>query len=205
MIKINQAIIVEGKYDKIKLESIVDALIIPTDGFAVFKDTEKQKFIRRLADEKGILILTDSDSAGFMIRSFIGKTVSSDKVFHAYIPDIFGKEKRKSEYSKEGKLGVEGVNKEIIIGALEKSGIAFSENGKTESRKITHYDLYYYGLSGKPGSKEKRETFLEFISLPVRLSSSSFVKALNMFMTYEEFCDKIKECFGDDYENRPRL
>ena len=165
MIKIEQAIIVEGKYDKIKLETIVDALIIPTDGFAVFKDKEKQKFIKKLADEKGILILTDSDSAGFMIRSFIGKGISPEKVFHAYIPDIFGKEKRKTEYSKEGKLGVEGVDKQVIITALEKSGIGFTENDNTSSRKISYFDLYDCGLSGRPNSRKKRERFLDFLSL----------------------------------------
>ena len=123
MIKIEQAVIVEGRYDKIKLSSLIDALIIETDGFSIFKDKEKQKLIKRLANEKGILILTDSDSAGFKIRSFLGGSVPEDKVFHAYIPDIFGKEKRKSEYSKEGKLGVEGVPSNVIYEALERAGV----------------------------------------------------------------------------------
>ena len=125
MIKINQAVIVEGKYDKIKLSSIIDGLIIETNGFSVFKDKEKQRLIRRLADEKGILIMTDSDSAGFKIRSFLGGSIPSDKIFHAYIPDIFGKEKRKTEYSKEGKLGVEGVSVQVITEALERAGVLY--------------------------------------------------------------------------------
>ena len=119
MIHIQQAVIVEGRYDKIKLSSILDALIIETGGFSIFKNKEKQQLIRRLAEKRGILILTDSDSAGFKIRSFIGGSVPPEQVKHAYIPDIFGKEKRKTEASKEGKLGVEGVPSEVIVRALE--------------------------------------------------------------------------------------
>lgn len=187
MIKLDCAVIVEGKYDKIKLSNIIDALIIETDGFGIFKDKEKQKLIKRLAQTKGILILTDSDSAGFKIRSFIGGSVSPDRVTHAYIPDIFGKERRKDEPSKEGKLGVEGVSTEVIKQALEKAGVLFGESEGICRREITVTDLYEYGVSGKPNSKTVRKNLLKSLSLPERLSSGSLIKVLNTFITYDEF------------------
>lgn len=201
MIKIKQAVIVEGRYDKIKLSSIIDALIIETDGFGIFKDKEKRKLIRRLADERGILIMTDSDSAGFKIRSYLGGSLPEDKVFHAYIPDIFGKEKRKTEPSKEGKLGVEGVPAEVIISALERAGIEFDENEKCEKRRmITNVDLFENGLSGTENCKERKEKLLSYLSLPVRLSTKSLVKVLNTFMTYDEFIEAVNKCFKDETE-----
>ena len=121
MIKVDQIVIVEGKYDKIKLSSIIDGIIIETEGFGIFKDKEKQKLIRKLAEKKGIVILTDSDSAGFVIRNFISSIVPNEFITNVYIPDIFGKAKRKESYSKEGKLGVEGVSAQIIAEAFAKS------------------------------------------------------------------------------------
>ena len=141
MIKIDRVVIVEGRYDKIKLSSVIDGIIIETDGFGIFNNKEKQKLIRKLAETKGLLILTDSDSAGFKIRSFIRGIVPAEQIKHAYIPDIFGKEKRKTEPSKEGKLGVEGVNIQIIMDALEKAGVLCEESEKTERREITKLDL----------------------------------------------------------------
>lgn len=126
MIQIKQAVIVEGKYDKIKVSNILDTLIIETDGFGIFKDKNKQKLIRRLAETRGILILTDSDSAGFTIRSFLNGIVPKEQLINVYIPDIFGKEKRKSEPSKEGKLGVEGVKSDVIIDALKKRALSLT-------------------------------------------------------------------------------
>lgn len=198
MIKIRQAIIVEGRYDKIKLSSVIDGLIIETNGFSIFKDKEKQRLIRRLAEEKGILILTDSDSAGFKIRSFLGGSIPKEQITHAYIPDIFGKEKRKAEFSKEGKLGVEGVPTEVIVSALEKAGVLFENSEKEDHRLITNVDLYEYGLSGTPDCKQRKEKLLGFLDLPVRLSTSSLVKLLNTFMTYEDFIEKVGECFGEE-------
>ena len=127
MIKIDRVVIVEGRYDKIKLSSVIDGIIIETDGFGIFNNKEKQKLIRRLAETKGLLILTDSDSAGFKIRSFIRGMVPAEQIKHAYIPDIFGKEKRKRHASKEGTLGVEGVPVDVIKSALDKAGV-FSQN-----------------------------------------------------------------------------
>ncbi|MBQ9913330.1 MAG: DUF4093 domain-containing protein [Clostridia bacterium] len=193
MIKLDRPVIVEGKYDIIKLSGIIDSLIIKTDGFGIFKDREKQAFLRRLAREKGIIVLTDSDSAGFLIRNFINSTVPQDKITHVYIPDVYGKEKRKAEHSKEGKLGVEGISEQLLLEAFEKAGVLATESEKTERRLINNIDLYEYGLSGGENSSEKRKLLLKSLSLPERLSTSSLVKILNTFVTYEEFIETLKE------------
>lgn len=186
MIHIDRAVIVEGRYDKIKLSSILDALIIETGGFSIFKNKEKQQLIRRLAEKRGILILTDSDSAGFKIRSFIGGSVPPEQVKHAYIPDIFGKERRKAEASKEGKLGVEGVPSEVIVEALKKAGVLCEERAEP-TRKITHTDLYDDGFSGTADSKTNRAMLLRYFSLPERLSKNALLQVLNTFVTYDEY------------------
>ena len=205
-IRIKQAVIVEGKYDKIKLSQLLDTVIVTTDGFSVFRDKEKQQLIRRLAQTRGLLVLTDSDSAGFMIRSFIGGSVPQNKVIHAYIPDIFGKERRKTEYSKEGKLGVEGVSIRVIMSALEKAGVICEETGGDDGgrRLITNVDLYEDGFSGTQRSKEKRQRLLEYFALPSRLSSGSLISVLNTFATYEEYraaAAEINRCFGETMES----
>ncbi len=193
MITLDRPVIVEGKYDIIKLSNILDTLIIKTDGFGIFKDKQKQSLLRRLASEKGIIVLTDSDSAGFLIRKFISSSVPADKITHVYIPDLYGKEKRKTEASKEGKLGVEGTPESIILEALNKAGVTCGKNEKTQRRLITNSDLYEYGLMGKENSKEKRTLLLKTLALPERMSTSSLIKILNTFVTYEEFCEKVKE------------
>ncbi len=193
MIKLDRPVIVEGKYDIIKLSNIIDTLIIKTDGFGIFKDKEKQKLLRRLAGEKGIIVLTDSDSAGFLIRNFISSSVPADKITHVYIPDLYGKEKRKTEASKEGKLGVEGTPEAIIIEALEKAGVTCSESENAQRRLITNIDLYEWGLMGKENSKEKRTKLLKSLALPERMSTSSLIKILNTFVTFDEFLQKVKE------------
>ncbi len=192
MIKISQAVIVEGKYDKIKLSGIIDAPIIQTDGFGIFKDKELQRLIRMLAEKRGILVLTDSDSAGFKIRSFIGSTVDKKYIKHAYIPDIFGKEKRKTEPSKEGKLGVEGVSEEVIMQALANAGVLF-ENSQSPERPITKLDLYEFGFTGGENSSEKRAALLRYYALPSRLTANALVTVLNCITTYERFIEDIKE------------
>ena len=193
MIKIDRAVIVEGRYDKIKLSSILDAVIIETEGFGIFNNKEKQQLIRRLADTKGLLILTDSDSAGFKIRSFIKGIVPAETIKHAYIPDIFGKEKRKTVASKEGKLGVEGVKKELILEALEKAGVFCKETEKTEKREISKLDLYEDGLSGKAYSDALRKKLLFHLQLPERLTSNALVQILNTFLTYDEYKKAVEE------------
>lgn len=192
MIKLDRPVIVEGKYDIVKLSNLIDGLIIKTDGFGIFKDKEKQQLLRRFAAEKGIIVLTDSDSAGFLIRNFIKSTIPDDKITHVYIPDVYGKEKRKTEFSKEGKLGVEGISEEILYEAFIKAGVVSSVCSEPR-RLITSLDLFEAGLSGGKNSKEKRKALLSALALPVRMSSSSMVKVLNCFVTYEEFTEKIKE------------
>lgn len=192
MIKIKEAVIVEGKYDKIKLATILDAPIVTTDGFRIFKDKEKQKFIRNLAEKRGILILTDSDSAGLMIRSFLGGSIKKEYIKHAYIPELFGKEKRKTEASKEGLLGVEGVSKEIIIKSLEKAGV-LAQDSQVVNDPITKIDLYDDGFFGKDNCAEKRKILLRKVSLPSNLSTNALVQMLNVFMTRDEYKTLVKE------------
>lgn len=194
MIKIKQAVIVEGKYDKIKISNILDTIIIETEGFGIFKDKEKQKLIRRLANDRGILILTDSDSAGFTIRSFLSGIVSSETITHAYIPDIFGKEKRKAAPSKEGKLGVEGVKSEIIVDALEKAGVICEHSDdEIQCRVVTKTDLFEDGLNGTKNSSEKRAQFLKILDLPEHMSANAMLKLINSFMSYEDYKAEISK------------
>lgn len=187
MIKVEQVIIVEGRYDKIKLSSIIDGIIIETEGFGIFKNKEKQKLIRRLAEKKGIVILTDSDSAGFVIRNFITSIVPKEYITNVYIPDIFGKEKRKVEASKEGKLGVEGVSVDVLVSAFQKAGIGVSDSEKSEKKEITLNDFYDDGLTGAGDSKAKRVALLKALELPERMSTKAMLEILNTFLTYEEY------------------
>lgn len=184
-IKLTEAVIVEGKYDKIKLSNILDAFIIETNGFAVFKDKTKLSFIKKLAKERGIIILTDSDHAGFMIRNYISSGVPKEQIKNVYIPDVFGKEKRKNAPSKEGKLGVEGMTKEVIVEALSKAGITSSKS--VCSDPVTTVDFYDLGLTGGAGSKAKRKALCKALDLPEFLSTSSLISCINNFMTREEF------------------
>lgn len=192
MLKTDRIIIVEGKYDKIKLSSIIDAVIIETDGFGIFKDKQKQKLLRMLADKKGLVILTDSDSAGFTIRNFICGFVPKDKIINAYIPDVFGKERRKDAPSKEGKLGVEGISPSLIKEALERAGVLCDENNFTEKRVVTKTDFYLDGLTGGSGSKEKRLALLKELSLPERMTTNALIEIINSFMTYDDYKNAIK-------------
>ena len=193
MIKINQAVIVEGRYDRKKVENILDTLIIETDGFAIFKNREKQALIRRLADTRGIVVLTDSDTAGFKIRSFLGSIVPPEKIIHAYVPDILGKEKRKDKPSKENKLGVEGMTAEIIVKALDRAGVTSEKSEKTAKKPVTKIDLYEDGITGGDNSKTKKALLLKKLDLPERLSTNSLLKLINTFMTYEEYKKIIDE------------
>ena len=190
MIKLDRPVIVEGKYDKITLENIVDALIITTDGFGIFKNKEKCDLIRQLAKKNGVIIMTDSDSAGAVIRSYIKKIVSDCEIINVYVPELNGKEKRKDKPSKSGLLGVEGMTPEIIENALKKSGV-FSVRTE-ERRKITKADKFAFGLSGGEDSKEKRKSFLRQLGLPESLSSSAMLDVLNNSFTFEEFTEKAK-------------
>ncbi len=192
MIKINEAVIVEGKYDKIKLSGILDTVIIETDGFAVFKDKEKQKLIRFLSEKRGIIIMTDSDSAGFTIRSFIKNITKSENIKNVYIPDIYGKEKRKTEAGKEGKIGVEGMDTEIILTALQKAGVLCDQIPKKSGREITRTDFFEDGISGGENSSERRKALAKALELPERISASSLLKIINSYMTYDDYKNAIK-------------
>lgn len=194
MIKTDRIVIVEGRYDKIKLSSLLDAIIIETDGFGIFRDKEKQKLIRKLAPERGLLVLTDSDSAGFKIRSFISSIVPNEYIVNAYIPDVLGKEKRKLSPSKEGKLGVEGISADKIIQALEKAGVTCTETEYTPKREITVSDLYSDGLSGTSDSSIKRKKLLKYLDLPERMSTKSLLEIMNIFMSYDEYKRAVAAC-----------
>lgn len=186
MLHLEQAVIVEGKYDKIKLNSIIDGVIITTNGFSVIKDKEKIELIRYFAKKRGIIILTDSDSAGFKIRNYIKGAVREGKITNVYIPDIFGKEKRKTVPSKEGKLGVEGIDKEILLKAFEKAGILSSETPENRD-PITKIDLFEAGLTGGHNSSEKRKAILKKLDMPQLLTTNSMLEILNTMMSREEF------------------
>lgn len=189
MIKINEAIIVEGKYDKIKLASVIDAVIIVTNGFGIFKDREKLELIRYYAQKTGIIILTDSDSAGRKIRGYIKGAIKNGSVRNVHIPDIFGKEKRKTKASAEGKLGVEGVGVEVILEAFRKAGITASENALP--RDITKLTLYELGLSGGKDSCALRKKLQHSLGLPSLMSAASLIEVLNTMMTAEELSRKM--------------
>lgn len=197
MIKIKEAIVVEGKYDKIKLSNIIDGLIITTNGFGIFNDKEKQYLIRRIAESRGIVVLTDSDSAGFVIRNFLKGTVPKQKIKHAYVPDIFGKERRKAKPSKEGKLGVEGVSEQIILKALKNCGAICESTEPSKNNnggEITKTDFFVYGLTGTDNSSKNRETLKKALNLPENMTSNSILQIVNCLMTRDEFiilCEKL--------------
>lgn len=189
-IKIHEAVIVEGRYDKIKLSNIIDAFILETDGFSIFKDKKKLAFIKKLALERGIVVLTDSDHAGFMIRSHISSAVPKSRIKNVYIPDVYGKEKRKAAPSKEGKIGVEGMSTEVILNAFEKAGVTASK--VTCDNPVTTADFFELGLTGGANSKEKRKELCAELDLPEFLSVSSLISCINNMMSKEEFAEKVK-------------
>lgn len=176
-------VIVEGKYDKIKLSSILDAVIIQTDGFAVFKDKEKQALIRKAALTNGIIIATDSDSAGFKLRSFIRSIAKDAVIINLYIPQLEGKEKRKITPSKEGFLGVEGIAAEKLRNLFKE----YSRPVKENEKKITKADFFQDGLSGGANSSQRRQKLLKQLDLPVYLSANSLIEVINSFLGYEEY------------------
>ena len=190
-LKIKEAVIVEGKYDKIKLSSLIDGLIIETHGFQIFRDKKQLAFLRRLADTRGLLVLTDSDGAGFQIRHFLAGSIDPSKIKHAYIPDILGKERRKEKPSSEGKLGVEGLPVKILREAILRAGVACGEEThEAAKRPITKLDLFEAGLTGRDDSAARRRSFLASLGLPEHLSANAMVPVLNSMMTYEEFVGK---------------
>ena len=194
MVKIKQAIVVEGKYDQNTLLQLVDATIFQTRGFGVMHDKALLELLRKAAKMTGLIIFTDSDGAGFVIRNFLKGALPKEGVLHAYIPDIPGKEKRKRAPGKEGLLGVEGMTKEILLEALENAGADLG--GEAEKRPgdtITKFDLYTAGLSGKPDSASKRAAFLEKLRFPAHMSANALLDALNLLYTREEFLSLFED------------
>lgn len=191
-LKIIKPIIVEGKYDKIRLLSVVDADVITTDGFGIFNSDEKDKMIRRIAEKNGIIVLTDSDGGGLVIRNHFASILPKDKVSHVYIPEIKGKEKRKPKASKEGLLGVEGIDCEKLRDVLEPFSEKNAESVKS-GKKITKTNLFSDGISGGTGSAEKRKKLCAKAGLPTNISSNAMLDALNMLYTYDEYKELIKD------------
>ncbi len=195
MIRIKQAIITEGRYDKIRLSNIVDAVIICTNGFSIFKDREKQELIKALAAKTGIIILTDSDSAGFKIRSFIRGFVKNGEVLNAVTPDIYGKERRKLQPSKQGKLGVEGIPDELLIQALRNAGATELDGGSPHdnSDPVTRSDLLELGLIGGEGSSERRRQLQRRLGLPELLTAKLLLEVVNKMYSRSEFISIAKD------------
>jgi ribonuclease M5 len=196
MIKVNEVIIVEGRYDKNTLSQFVDGTIIETCGFGIFSDKEKLNLLRRLAEKRGLVVLTDSDGAGFVIRNYLKGSIDPKLVKHAYIPDINGKERRKTSPSKEGKLGVEGMSREVIETALTRAGVLIGDNVCNNSvDRITKADLFELGLSGGEGSSDKRLKLLKELQLPEKMSPNALLEVLNALMTRDEFLKQFnKDC-----------
>ena len=193
MIKLKEAVIVEGRYDKIKLKNLIDAPIIETNGFRIFNDKERRDMIRQIADKRGILIMTDSDGAGLVIRNFLNGAVDKSKIKHCYIPQLEGKEKRKEQKSKEGFLGVEGVPDEVIIEAIRKSGATVIGEEAAQTNEITKADLFKLGLTGTENSAQKRKKLLKKLNMPDYLSTNAMLTALNCLYSLEELKSVLNE------------
>lgn len=196
MLKIKEAIVVEGRYDKNTLSQLVDTVIVETGGFQVFKEKDRLNMLRLLAKRRGLIVLTDSDGAGFVIRNFLKGAIPPQQVKHAYIPDLYGKEKRKAHPGKEGKLGVEGMRPEVLEESLRRAGATILEEespSPTTGRPITKADLFRDGLTGGQGSGEKRKALERRLGLPERLSTNSLLQVLNSLMSYEEYTALIQE------------
>ena len=189
MIKLKQAVVVEGRYDKNTLSQLIDAPIFETNGFGVMKNKALLDFLRSVAEKRGLIILTDSDGAGFVIRNYLKGALPKDKVLHAYIPDICGKERRKEHPGKEGKLGVEGMRPEVLLQALKNAG-AEAEKTNVPGRPITKTDLFLAGVSGGKESAKKRKMLQTELHLPEHLGSNAFLDAVNLMMSREEFLEK---------------
>ena len=194
MVKLRQAIVVEGKYDKNTLSQIVDTAIFTTDGFGGMTDKTFLDFLRSVAKARGLIILTDSDGAGFVIRNRLKSALPKDNVLHAYIPDIYGKEKRKQTAGKEGKLGVEGMDREVLLQALRNAGAEFEEDACiTVKEPITKTDLFCLGLSGHPDSREKRLQLLRKLHFPEHMSANAMLEALNVLYGRQAFLAYYEE------------
>ena len=196
MIKLRQAIVVEGRYDKNALRQLVDAPVFETNGFGVMKNRELVELLRLTARRRGLIVLTDSDGAGFVIRNYLKRVLPKAGVLHAYVPDVYGKERRKAHAGKEGKLGVEGMPPEILLQALRNAGAEASEGPAQRGAPIVKADLYAAGYSGRTDSAAQRAALLKELSLPEHMSSNALLDALNVLMPREEFLSRYGENHG---------
>ncbi len=192
MVKIKEAIVVEGRYDKNTLSQIVDAPILETSGFGIFKDKKQMALLRRIAESRGLIVFTDADGAGFVIRNHIKSAIPGKYLKHAYIPDIMGKEKRKAAPGKEGKLGVEGMSREIILEALKRAGATIEGEETPAAHKITKQDMMELHLSGTPDASAKRLALLKKLDLPEHMSANALLQALNLLYSLEELQQIMK-------------
>ena len=186
MVKIREAIVVEGRYDKNTLSQIVDTTILETQGFGLFKDKQQMSLLRRVAQKRGLIVFTDSDGAGFVIRNHIKSAIEGKYLKHAYIPDIPGKERRKAAPGKEGKLGVEGMTPQVILEALRRAGATVEGESAAAQRNITKQDMMTLGLSGGPDSSRLRLALLKKLDMPAHMSANAMLQALNLLYTLEE-------------------
>ena len=196
MVKIREAILVEGRYDKNTLSQLVDAPIFETAGFGIFKDKKQMDMLRRVAQKRGLIVFTDSDGAGFVIRNHIKSAIPAQYLKHAYIPDVFGKERRKATPGKEGKLGVEGMKPEVLLDALRRCGATIEGENAPQTHSITKQDLMELGLSGGKDSAALRQALLKKMDFPEHMSANALLQALNTLYTLEElvgFLEEIKE------------
>ncbi len=201
MLKIREAIVVEGRYDKNILAQIVDAPILETNGFGLFKDPKQLELLRKVAKRRGLIVLTDSDGAGFVIRNHIKSAIPAKYLKHAYIPDVPGKEKRKAAPGKEGKLGVEGMGPEILIEALKNAGATIEgESAFRENGQITKQDFVEFGFSGGPNASERRKKLLTRLNLPEHMSANALLQALNLLLSREELAQIVREWDNENGE-----
>lgn len=194
MLKIREAIVVEGRYDKNTLAQIVDAPILETKGFGLFKDPKQLELLRSVAKKRGLIVLTDSDGAGFVIRNHIKSAIAAKYLKHAYIPDVAGKEKRKAAPGKEGKLGVEGMSPEVLLAALKNAGATIEgESTARGNDQITKQDFVEFGLSGGPNASERRKRLQNRLHLPEHMSANALLQALNLLLSREELAEIVRE------------
>ena len=196
MVKIKEAIVVEGRYDKNTLSQILDAPILETSGFGIFKDKEQMALLRKVAEARGLIVFTDSDGAGFVIRNHIKSAIPAQFLKHAYTPDIFGKERRKSAPGREGKLGVEGMTREVILESLRRAGATFlGEEVPNKNTEITKADLLELGLYG-PGSNARRQKLIKQLGFPEKISNNAFLQAVNLLYSLDELKQALEQDNG---------
>lgn len=195
--KIQETIVVEGRYDKNTLLQVVDASVLELGGFGIFNSKEKTALLRRLAEARGIIVLTDSDGAGFVIRNHIKSTVQTGRVLHAYVPDVYGKERRKRKAGKEGKLGVEGMRPDVLLDALRRAGATFDAEETVKQNNITHADMLELGLIGT-GSRPRRTALCRELALPEHLSPNALRSVLCVLMSREELADKCNKILANE-------